>query len=153
MRTYVRGSSAVKTRLAIATTTAATAALVVFPAGASHAAPSGGCTYPPNPEKLTVSVWRPNHTPAQSVTVFKGGHVNISGFFTQSGCGIKDALIKVVFKSPGARWATVGTDTTNGHGSYLVQFTAQVSGVVRADFAGGGRFGPLDSGTATVNVH
>ena len=143
-----------KTRIAIATVATATAALVTIPAGVSQAAPSGGCTYPPNPTVLTVSVWRPNHTPAQSVSVFKGGHVNVSGFFTQSGCGIKDALVKVVFKANGSsHWSTVGSDLTNGHGSYLVQFTASATGLVRADFGGGGRFSAQDSGTATVNAH
>ena len=144
-----------KTRLAVAATTTAvaSAALVAMPAGVSQAAPSGGCTYPPAPEKLTVSVWRPNHTPAESVTLFKGGHLNVSGFFTQAGCGIKGALIKVVFRANGASsWSTVGSDGTNGHGSYLVQFTASQTGQVRADFAGGGRFSAIDSAPADVNV-
>jgi hypothetical protein len=131
----------------------ATSAVVALPAGVGSAAPSGGCTYPPGEPRLTVSVSRPRHTPADSVTVFKKSRVRASGFFTQSGCGIGSASILVVFRpTGGTHWSRLGSHLTNVHGSYLVTFFASSSGQVRADFSGGGRFGAQDSVPATVNV-
>jgi hypothetical protein len=142
----------VKSRL-VATVTLAASALLALPAGTANATPTGGCSYPPSSPRLTTSVWRPHHKPAGSVTVFKGGKVNVSGFYTQGGCGIASASVVVVFRAKGStHWSKLGSHLTNTHGSYVVAMTAQRSGDVRADFSGGGRFGAQDSAVAHITV-
>ncbi|HET6909225.1 MAG TPA: hypothetical protein VFH54_07810 [Mycobacteriales bacterium] len=137
------------TRMLISLATVAAAAAVVVPAFPGVAAPSGGCSYPPNKPVLTLTASSTTVVASQSLTVF--------GKFTQNNCGISDASLSyqrraLVNGKPSGTWHTMRTLTTNSNGSYSTTRRPLTNEQERTVFTHAGSFPTTVSNIVTIHV-
>jgi len=122
---------------------------------AAPAAQAATCDYPPSHPSLTVAVGRVGQTPSNSVKVYYGTTVVVSGFFTRNGCGLGGETIVIVSRhAGGGSYETLGSDVTNSHGSFAISYQALEWRQIRADFRGdpAATLDAQDSNTAVVQV-
>ena len=123
---------------------------VLLPALPGGAAPStGSCNpYPPSAgETLTID--------ASPRTVTAGQQVLVFGSFTQGGCPISGATIRIqrrylVNGVPQGSWVTIASATTTSHGTYGTTTHPLRNERLRAHFAATGGFATANSNTVDV---